>query len=91
MKGEAGEHESAAGDIVIKNEPVEVDDDSDIDLDEEQYCINNEAVEMNTEESIKQETEDADESSSHQQKRSQVCNLCPDLEIRVLCLVNFVV
>ena len=52
-------------------------DDSDIDLDEEQYCINNVAVEIHTEEGVvKQEREEAAESSSSQQKRSQVCNLC---------------
>ena len=87
MKGE-----SLTGDIVIKCEPGEDDDDdSDIDLDEEQYCINNVAVEINADEDIKQETE---EQSSPQQKRSQVCNLnlCLDFEAAwMLGLVNFVV
>ena len=91
MKDEANEEESATGEIVIKCEPEEEDDDdSDIDLDEEQYCINNVAVEINADEDIKQETE---EQSSRQQKRSQVCNLnlCLDFETWMLGLVNFVV
>ena len=74
VEGEADEEDMATGDIVIKCEPgwedeERDDNNSDIDLDEEQYSISNVDVEIKQEES-----EVPCETQSPQERRTQVCH-----------------